>query len=86
MYALKAGVYALSVVDRAGGRAVDTAPAALESLALENAAKALVARSEVDAGAISAIGNIHWNFWRWSDAMSALESACTISARMTSTP
>ena len=78
LYALKAGVYALSVVDRAGGRAVDTAPAALESLALENAAKAL----ELDpksTRAYLAIGNIHWNFWRWSDAMSALESAYELS-------
>ena len=78
LYALKAGVYALSVVDRAGGRAVDTAPAALESLALENAAKAL----ELDpksTRAYLAIGNIHWNFWRWSDAMSALESAYDLS-------
>jgi len=74
LYALKAGVYALSVVDRAGGRALDTTPAELESLALENAAKAL----ELDpksTHAYLAVGAVHKFSWRWNDATRAFQSA-----------
>jgi tetratricopeptide (TPR) repeat protein len=78
LYAMKADVYAISIVDRAGGRALDTEPAALESLVLQNAAKAL----ELDpqsALAYLAVGAIHRFFWRWADAMSAFESAYDVS-------
>jgi TolB-like protein/DNA-binding winged helix-turn-helix (wHTH) protein/Flp pilus assembly protein TadD len=74
LYALKAGVYALAVVDRAGGRALKTTPAELEMLALENAAKAL----ELDpksTHAYLAIGAVHKFSWRWNDATRAFQSA-----------
>jgi tetratricopeptide (TPR) repeat protein len=82
LYAMKANVYALAIVDGAGGRALDTEPAALESLALENAAKAL----ELDpksTQAYLAIGAIHRFFWRWNDAMRAFERAYALSANDT---
>ena len=78
VYAVKANVLRGSLVDRAGGRALDTEPAALESLALENAAKAL----ELDpksTRAYLAVGAIHRTFWRWNDAMSAFERAYDLS-------
>jgi tetratricopeptide (TPR) repeat protein len=78
LYALKAGVYALSVVDRAGGRALDTAPAALESMALENAAKALALDSK-SARAYLSVGGVHRVFWRWNDAIRAFQSAYDLS-------
>jgi TolB-like protein/DNA-binding winged helix-turn-helix (wHTH) protein len=81
LYAMKAEVYALSVVDRGGGRALDTAPAApaaLESLALENAAKALALDSK-SVRAYLAVGAVHRFFWRWSDAIRAYQSAYDLS-------
>jgi TolB-like protein/DNA-binding winged helix-turn-helix (wHTH) protein len=81
LYALKAGVYAISVVDRGGGRALDTAPAApaaLESLALENAAKALALDSK-SARAYLAVGAVHRFFWRWNDAIRSYQSAYDLS-------
>ncbi len=83
LYALKADVYAISVVDRAGvdrggGRALDTAPAALESLALENAAKALALDSK-SARAYLAVGGVHRFFWRWNDAIRSYQRAYDLS-------
>ncbi len=78
LYALKAGVYALSVVDRAGGRALDTAPAELERAALENAAEALALDSK-STQAYLALGAVHRLFWRWNDATRAFQSAYDLS-------
>jgi TolB-like protein/DNA-binding winged helix-turn-helix (wHTH) protein/Tfp pilus assembly protein PilF len=83
-YALRATVYALSVVDRAGGRAFDTDPAALESLALDNAAKAL----ELDpksTQAYLATAAVHRLFWRWNEAVNAYEKAYELSPNDIST-
>jgi TolB-like protein/DNA-binding winged helix-turn-helix (wHTH) protein len=76
-YALKAAAYAISVVDSAGGRA-DMDPAALETLALENANKAL----ELDpnsALAYLAIAEVHRFHWRWSDASTSYAKAYQLS-------
>jgi TolB-like protein/DNA-binding winged helix-turn-helix (wHTH) protein len=77
-YALKAAVYAISVVDRANGWADDVDSAALRELALANANKALQLdpRSSV---AYLAIAVVHRFFWHWSDSLSAIVKANELS-------
>jgi TolB-like protein/DNA-binding winged helix-turn-helix (wHTH) protein/Flp pilus assembly protein TadD len=77
-YALKAAVYALSVVDRAGARADDSNLAALETLALENANKAL-ALDERSGSAYLALANVHGFHWRWGDALRSYAKAYELS-------
>jgi TolB-like protein/DNA-binding winged helix-turn-helix (wHTH) protein/Tfp pilus assembly protein PilF len=66
-YALKAEVYAYSVIDWSGGRAGDTDPVEAARLALANANKAL----ELDSSswrAYKALAEVHRNYWRWGAA------------------
>jgi TolB-like protein/Tfp pilus assembly protein PilF len=67
-YALKAEVYAYSVIDWSGGRAGDTDPVEAARLALENANKAL----ELDSRswrAYKALAEVDRNYWRWGAAL-----------------
>ena len=82
LYALKAVVYAFSIVDRSGGRALGTESAAVESLALANADIALDLDPSSTAAYI-ARGDIHRFFWRWKDAISAYERAYELSPNNT---
>jgi TolB-like protein/DNA-binding winged helix-turn-helix (wHTH) protein/Flp pilus assembly protein TadD len=76
-YAMRASIYAISVVDRAdrrGGRAASEDALALEKLARENASTAL----QLDAGSpwpYVAMGEIDQYFWRWGDALRNLTTA-----------
>jgi Tfp pilus assembly protein PilF len=76
-YAMKATLYATSVVDLPEDTALRE-HAVLEELALENAAKAL----ELDSAstqAYLAVAAVHRNFWRWGDAIDAFEKAYALS-------
>ena len=78
-YAMKATVYATSVVDCYAYRARGAKEhAALEKLALDNAAIALKL-DPTSTRAYLGIAEVHQNFWRWSLAIDAYEKAYELS-------
>jgi adenylate cyclase len=78
-YAMKATAYASSVVDCHAYRARGAEEhAALEKLALDNAAIALKL-DPTSTQAYIAIARVHQNFWRWSHAIDAYEKAYELS-------